>query len=908
MTPERLQRLRILLGDALARATGERTAFVTAATGHDPALHDELQALLAAAERDDDRFEPPLPPAGDEPGLAAGQRLGAWQLREQLGTGGMGDVWLAERADGAYSQRVAIKVPRSASRGPTAFARFERERSLLAELEHPGIARLVDGGWTTTGRPWLAMEHVPGRAIDEHCAAHRLDARGRVRLLIEACRALAAAHRSRIVHRDLKPGNVLVRDDGQVVLVDFGIAAALDSPTSPSVAYLATPRYSAPEQLTGAPVTTAVDVFSMAVVGRELLGASVDDDLRAVFAAASADDPAARTASVDALAADLRRWLDHLPVTARAAPAWHRLWLWRRRAPRTVAAFAALVLAVLTLLATSTALWRAERAARQRATAARTAQAERFAQVRALVADLVVGVHDRVARLPGAVPVRAFVIERAERHLALLAKDADGDAALAREVIGAHLRLAEVRGARNLGHAGDPQGALRSAVAATALAEQWRQRRPDDAQWQLFAADGRRLAGDLHRATGDAAAARREYEAAQHLLAAAGDGHDPRRHARAAAIVTMQLGKLDAGAGASEPALAQLRAAQERLSALAAAAPDDPELGRDAALAWSEQGFVLAQLGRGDEATAAWQAALQQLESLGAARPDDAQIRRDRLEVEIELAFEHARAGDPAALAQCERALVEARAARAADAGNVLAERLLHRALLRMARIARARGDQAGAAAYGREAQSLLQAAHEQLPDDHGVRLDLAEAYIGAAEADRTRGTVDGVEAALEAGLALLDAEAALAGGDHLAGNLLTMAWIGLANLALTTGDLPAARARFARWHAATTAWAERFPDLSWPLRHLAIFEYGFGSACEQAAADATLLLAERRSALAGAHAAFTRGLRAVQQLADAGRLHGADRALPKLFTMDVARTDQALRSLPTTRSVLRER
>lgn len=897
MTPERLQRLRTLLGDALALPEAERPPFVAAATAGDPGLRDELQALLAAAVRDDDLLEPLLLPVAEDPGLAVGQRIGAWRVVSKLGAGGMGEVWLAERADGVYSQRVAIKVPRKVSRGPTTFARFERERSLLAGLEHPGIARLVDGGLTGDGRPWLAMEYVEGRAIDLHCAVHGLDAKSRVQLLVAACRALAAAHRSRIVHRDLKPGNVLVRDDGQVVLVDFGIAAALDSSPTAAVAYLATPRYCAPEQLDGAPATTAVDVFSLAVVGRELLGDDVDDDLRAVFAAATAADPAARTPSADSLAAELQRWLDHWPVAARPATTWHSLRLWGRRAPRTVAAVAALLVSVLASLAASTLSWRAERAARERATAAQVAQAQRYAQVRALVGDLVTGVHDRIATLPGAVPVRAFVIERAEQHLALLSADAAGDAELAHEIIGAHLRLAEVRGARTLGHAADYDGALRSVAAGIGLAEDWRRRRPHEALWSLRLADGRRLQGDLLRASGDTSTARREYSSVHELLAAVQEEDLASQRDRLAAVVLLQLGKLDAAVGASDAALGKLEAAQDRLAALAAASPTDPVLRRDMALARSERGYVLAQLGRYAEASAAWSAALAVVAEDLAARPNDAQLARDRLEFEIERTFADAQAGRPAA-EPCERALHDARALCVADVGNVLAERLLHRALLRAARLARCEGRAELSAARYREAELLLHTMHSALPGDHAVRLDLAEARIGGAEAERVRGVVEGVEAAFEAGLSLLDAESALAAGDHLAGNLLTMAWVGLAHLALAAGDLALARERFERWHRPTLAWAERFPDLPWPLRHSCVFEAGFGSACEQTAADSTMSIADRRGLLQTALAAFTRGLHTAERLGAAARLAGPDRAMPTLFAHDVARIEGALRAL----------
>jgi len=889
VTRERLQRLRLLLGEALALPDAEREAFVAEAAANDGAIGAELVALLAAAQADDARFEPLLAEAPDEAPLAADQRLGPWRLVERLGTGGMGEVWLAARADGAYAHEVAIKLPRTSARGPTAFARFERERALLAELEHPGIARLIDGGWTPTGRPWLAMERVEGRAIDEHAAALGLSARERVRLLVAACRALAAAHRSRIVHRDLKPSNVLVRADGVVVIVDFGIAAALDRAPTPALAYLATPRYSAPEQLRGEPATTAVDVWSLAVLGRELLGTGADDDLRAVFAAATEPDAGKRTPSADALAADLQRWLDDEPVLARPPSALHRLRLWRRRAPKTVAAVAALAIAVLGLLATTTTLWRAERAERQRAATAQAAQAQRFAQVRELVNHLVFGVHDRIATLPGAVPVRAFVLERAEQHLALLAADAEQDAALAREWIGAQLRLAEVRGTRQRGHVGDQAGAMRSATAAVLLATAWQQRQPTEESWARLVARGRWLTGDLQRALGRLQDARAEYEAARALLPDTGRGGDDTCRLRG--VLELQLAKVELAQGAAERALVRLASAVTDLDALVAKLPDEREARRDGALARSEQGYALSQLGRDAEAAAAWTTAHEQLTALVAAHPSDAQLARDLLEVEIELAVA---ASGPDAPMRAERALAAARAQLAADTANVMAQRTLQRALLRTARAAAARRDHALAAARYREAEPLLVATHALLAEDHATRIDLAEALIGRAEADRTRGAGDDVAHAFEAGLALLDADAALAAGDHFTGNLLTMAWVGLANLELAGSDLPAARRRIEPWCARAAAWAERFPDLPWPLRHLGAFEYAFGTLCEALAADAARPVASRLADLQSARDAFARGLAAAERLAAAGRLRGADAAIPGFFAKDLARVDAA--------------
>lgn len=892
MNAARLRRLRHLLGDALARPAADRDAFVQAATAGDDSLAAELQTLLAAATADDPRFEPLVAPAPPEPPLVPGERVGAWRLARQLGTGGMGEVWLAERADGAYRQQVAIKLPRTTRRGPAAFARFERERALLAELEHPGVARLVDGGWTDAGRPWLAMEYVAGRPIDAHAAAHHLDTRARVPLLLDACRALAAAHRRRIVHRDLKPGNVLVRDDGAVVLVDFGIAAALGHPTADLAHHLATPRYAAPEQLRGEPTTTAADVYSLARLGSDLI-ATDDRDLQAVFAAATHDDPERRTATADAFAEELSRWLRHLPVEARRPTPWQRLQLAFRRDRRTTLAIGTLAAAVLGAGTAAAVAWRGERAERQRAETAHAAEVRRHAQVRALVREIVFGVHDRIAVLPGAVPARAFLVERAEAHLTALAADCDDDPALAWEIAAAWLRLADVRGARTHGNLGDPEGARRSAMAANQLAAAWIAQRPDDAAWTLLLARSHRQLGDLLRARGELAAARGEYERAQAALALPAAGGTA-EHRRAAGGVELQLGKLAAAGGAIAAGLVHFDAARRQFDALVAEQPGSREARRDAALARSEQAFTLAQAGRDGEARAAWTAALAGLDALATEHPGDAQLRRDRLEVRIELASSGGE-DDPGTL---DELLAEARAQLAADDGNMLAERLLHRALLRSARFAAAGGDAERSVHRYREVEPLLQAMLEQSPGERDVRVDLAEARIGRAEAERRLGATADVAAAFTAGLSLLDPDAALRQGDHFVGSLLTMAWAGLANAALAAGDAGLARSLGERFLVPARAWAERHADLPWPPRHLGVLEHALGSAYEALGGEAGRPVADRIACLQAAGAAFDRGRAIAERLAAAGRLRGADRALPRLFASDVQRVAAAAQSL----------
>ncbi|MCB1183587.1 serine/threonine protein kinase [bacterium] len=354
-----------------------RAAYLDAACAGDDALRAEVEALLAADNRAADGFLAGEADLGDlaaalaaraGPAPAAGDQVGAWRLLRELGAGGMGTVHLAERTRGGFAQQVAVKLVRPGLDTDEILARFARERQLLAGLEHPHIARLVDGGRTDDGRPFLVMEHVDGRPIDLYCDHHGLDVAARLRLFLDVCAAVAHAHRHLVVHRDLKPGNVLVTADGVVKLLDFGIAKVLDADDGAGLqtmtgARLHSPRYASPEQVAGRPVTTAADIYSLGVILYELLTgrspypgtdgslvelerlvrehrpippsttgrgragaaavpdrralAGLDADLDAIVLKTLRKEPERRYASVDALAEDVRRHLAGLPVRAR---------------------------------------------------------------------------------------------------------------------------------------------------------------------------------------------------------------------------------------------------------------------------------------------------------------------------------------------------------------------------------------------------------------------------------------------------------------------------------------------------------------------------------------------------------------------------------------------------------------
>ncbi|MFO1495913.1 MAG: serine/threonine-protein kinase [Lysobacterales bacterium] len=310
LSPERFAQLRESFHRLLACADSEREAYLHSVTAEDAELAQALRGLLATLDEADLAPTAPLD--------ARGQQFGPYRIVEQIGRGGMGVVYRAERIDGAFEQQVAIKLLPAGTRSRELVQRFLRERRILARLAHSNIARLLDGGVSADGRPWLAMEYVLGVPLLDHCAGVPL--RRRVELLIELCGAVAYAHSQLVVHRDIKPSNVLVDRDGRPRLLDFGIARLEDdselSATQTGMRAL-TPRFAAPEQLRGERASTAADVYALGGLLQHCLqdGAPARRaELLRIAAKASAAEPAQRYASAAALADDLRDWLQQRPL------------------------------------------------------------------------------------------------------------------------------------------------------------------------------------------------------------------------------------------------------------------------------------------------------------------------------------------------------------------------------------------------------------------------------------------------------------------------------------------------------------------------------------------------------------------------------------------------------------------
>src|SRR6266568_242051 len=283
MTPERWREIREVLYEALELASRERTAYLDRACATDQALRREVESLLASSKEARSGFlESPslahamLPERVEPEDAMNGRRLGVYQLVSRVGQGGMAGVFLAVRADGEFRRQVAVKLILPGLNSDDVLKRFRNERQTLASLDHPNIIKLLDGGSTPEGAPYLVMDYVEGSPIDEFCDQQKLSVEGRLRLFGEVCEAVEYAHQKRVIHRDLKPSNILVTAEGVPKLLDFGIAKVLEpaartlSVTETSTRCM-TPAYASPEQVRGRTVTPATDVYSLGVVLYELL-------------------------------------------------------------------------------------------------------------------------------------------------------------------------------------------------------------------------------------------------------------------------------------------------------------------------------------------------------------------------------------------------------------------------------------------------------------------------------------------------------------------------------------------------------------------------------------------------------------------------------------------------------------
>jgi non-specific serine/threonine protein kinase/serine/threonine-protein kinase len=780
MRPELWPRVTDLMHRALDVPEAELRRWLDAEAAGDAEVAAEVVRLLHAHDRAGLFLESPLIadpgaaaaveaslPAASTGGLAAGTELGHYRILGEIGRGGMGAVYLGRRSDEVFEKQVAIKVVPGALASDALRERFARERQLLAGLDHPGIARVLDGGSTPAGLQYLVMEYVDGTTIDAYCDQRRLEVRARLWLFVEVCRAVQYAHDHLIVHRDIKASNVLVTADGHPKLLDFGIAKLLapdERQPDPGATLVQawTPESASPEQVRGEPTTVATDVYGLGALLFQLLAGrpvfvlegrdaverarliceapperpsvaakaagrsasqTIAGDLDAIALKALHKEPGRRYRSAEHLAEDVERHLANRPVLA-APDSWrYRARKLVARHPIAITASLAAVMAVLT--AATIAVWQAYRAEEERD----RAQA-RLADVRRMANTLIFDVYDQVENSQNATPIRRGLVEKGLAYLDGLGADAASDPTLSLELAEAYRRLAAVQGAGGRSNLGDREGAKASLEKARALLAPLRT--GPDVSVEVERADLRlvwRLA-DLAEPASAEEARRLSQEAVDRstrLLARFPERED----------VLETLGHsyfFAALVDSTETRLDQFTKAGEIYARLVERRPEQPDQLRNLALTEKYLGTIHQVAGRLDLARASYEKAIALDRRVQTLRPDSRQTTID-LAIDLGNLAQILRAEEPpdmaGAAALYRESLVLRERAVAQDPQDVFARQSLGFCLLQLSALTHQLGDLDAALSHGRRAVEI----YESLaPSEYVARRGMAWLELGHAQ------------------------------------------------------------------------------------------------------------------------------------------------------------------------------
>jgi eukaryotic-like serine/threonine-protein kinase len=670
-------------------------------------------------------------PAAEQP---PPERAGPWRILRELGRGGMGVVYLVERDDGEYRQTAALKLVRDERSGKTLDALFRHERQILAQLDHPNIARLLDGGTTSDGQPYYVMEYVEGQALSQWRKERDPSVEEILALFLKIAEAVSHAHRRLIIHRDLKPGNVLITPEGQPKLLDFGVARMLDASPRREVTItgwpLLTPVYASPEQVRGEPLTTATDVYSLGVILYEMLAGRLPfgaerqtlfqtwmavceatpaapsavapslhaarlGDLDAIVLMAMRKEPEARYLSVEALHADIVAYLAGRPVIARQSSALYRL---RRFVARRKWAVAASVAAVVLAAGSFAAVWSAQRRAEMR-----------FQQLRRFARSVVFELHDSIETLPGSTAARKLLVERSLEYLRTLENSSSNDPSLQWEIAEAYKRIGDAQGNTSQANLGDSAGALESYGHARKLIQRLLERDPGNSQAITTLVGTDRTAADILENRGRRAEAQGMRREAIELLGRMAERNPTLQSRKTLALAQWSLASnllqsqdWDAAAKAFEQTLALYEA-------LGKEQPGDPNAQRNIALSHKRLAAIQLQRQRLADALPHFAAAERIDRARLAAAPLNAESRMD-------LSFDLSDKGlaltsadrDPEALAAYREALALRRAVVASDLNDYRARASLGRSLDLIARQYGKMNEHREAIAAAREAVATL--------------------------------------------------------------------------------------------------------------------------------------------------------------------------------------------------------
>jgi serine/threonine protein kinase len=629
---ERWLKVESLFLAATALPPEERGPFLDQECLSDAALRTETESLLAMDADAANELTALIEGAAaalfcEEP--LEGALFGTWRIVREIGRGGMGAVYLAERDGADFEKRVAIKLVKRGIDTASLLGRFLEERRILAGLDHPYIARLIDGDTTQDGRPWFIMELVEGVAINDYCVRERLTLNQRCELFRKVCTPVSYAHGRLVIHRDLKPANILITPDGTPKLLDFGIAKLLtampgkDNRRASALTHALTPQYASPEQMAGEPVDTASDVFSLGVVLGELVsGGEVPEDLRRILAMATRAQAEQRYRSVEHFSEDVGRYLAGRPVTAREST-------WRYRARRFVvrnrtSVAAGTLAAVLLISGIISILWESRQARLQKLKAE-----QRLGQMVEMANGALFDVHRSIERLPGATEARRKIVKSTVDYLDKLRRESGEDTRVLSTLASAYHEVAKIEGGPLDANLGDLHAAEENFGKAQKIVTGLVARDPRNKALRLQAAELRSDYGEMTAQTGRADAAIALYQQAQLDLKAALASEPGNFIARKTESV-LHL-RIDAILLNRDPAAARREdMAQLPLNeALMREHPDDVDCILNLASTWSQ--IATTSVGEGDyeQPIEMFRKAAALRERALTLRPEDPTVQRD---------------------------------------------------------------------------------------------------------------------------------------------------------------------------------------------------------------------------------------------------------------------------------------
>lgn len=661
MDRERWQQVKQILEDAIEVPTEDRSQFVATACGDDAELKTEVDSLLSesiAAEVLESNALDHVQPVEDK---LLNTQIGKYRLTELIGTGGMGRVYLAERADGAFEQKVALKLIRRGLDSEEILRRFVTERQILASLVHPNIAHLIDGGTTADGLPFLVMEYVEGTPLIAYADLNELDLNQRLDLFREVCSAVSFAHQKLVIHRDLKPQNILITRGGKAKLLDFGIAKLVktDGIETRTQTFAFTPDYASPEQIRGENLSTATDIYSLGVILYELLTGSrpfkfEDKNIGEIIATSSNTTPAApsvttqsskakdqrplnadldnivlkalqkeperRYSSVEQFSEDISRHLKGLPVFARPDTWSYRAEKFARRNTLFVGATALAFVILLAGIATTAYQARKANIERQRAEA-------RFNDVRALANSFMFEINEEIMRSP--VKARELLVARALEYLDKLAAESAGNIELKAELASAYEKIGEVQSELFRPFAGKTSEAALSQQKALRLRQEINAEQPT-AEHAMSVAVSHQKVGNVLLTSGKIGEARDNYTQSVDLLkslVATDKTNVEARRQLGRSYAT--LGQSIVRSGSLSEALGNYEASLQLFSQLANDDPANDRAKRSVGIVLSYIGFVKKEMGQAQEASEYYKQWLEIEKDLVARDPNNIDFRHD---------------------------------------------------------------------------------------------------------------------------------------------------------------------------------------------------------------------------------------------------------------------------------------